>query len=136
MPGFLAEHLHRPENRQYHAHLKAAEKYGVPPTIFLHGDKTDPNVWSLEDKRLAIAWQVYQDELCKRCGVPVWLGHSENAYIDFKIEKTTCYSCQAIESNKDEDDPGEVKYATPCPVEIEGEDVQLPSRAEAMKSMQ
>lgn len=135
MPDFVAEQLHKPENRFLHTAIKAAFANGVPTAFFLD-DRDDPRKWLPKDKKLALAWQTYQDELCPNCGVPIWLGHSENHYIDFEIKQTVCYSCQAIEDDKTEPPKGGIKYAVPVPVELEGEDIKLPSRLEGLKTAQ
>lgn len=136
MPGFLAEHLHKPENRQFHTHLRAAMSAGIPPTVLLLSSREDATTWTMLDKKLLLAWQTYQDELCKNCGVPVWLGHTTINTVEFETETTVCYSCQHIEQDKSEPPKGGTKFAVPKPVDIEGEDVQLPSREEGLKKAQ
>ena len=136
MPGFLAGELWKPENRHYHTALKAAATNGVPPTLFLKPDKTDSRYWSDQDKRLALAWQTYQDELCKNCGTPVWLGHSADNTIQFEDALTTCYGCQHLQTkNKEEKElpEGSTRYVKPVPA---SEEDQLPSRAAGYKTIQ
>jgi len=136
MPGFLAEKLYSAENRWVHTALKAAYATGVPPTVLILPDRKDSTKWTKIDKLLLLAWQTYQDDLCKKCGVPLWLGHSEDPHIDFELKETVCYSCQHIETSKKESPPGGTKYVIPTPVEIEGEETRLPSREEGFKTSQ
>lgn len=135
MPGFVAEHLHKPENRYLHTAIKAAIENKVPTAFFLDG-REDPTKWLPKDKKLALAWQTYQDELCPKCGVPIWLGHSEDAHIEFELKTTVCYSCQALEEDKKEPPKGGIRFAVPKAVEIEGEDIRLPTRAEGLETAQ
>lgn len=137
MPGFLAERLYLPENRWIHTPLKAAYATGVPPTVLILPDRKSSTKWTRIDKLLLLAWQTYQDDLCKKCGVPVWLGHSEDPNIDFKIKKTVCYSCQHLEHDKEEPPAGGTKYTVPVPTEVEGEEPKpLPTRAEGFETSQ
>lgn len=136
MPDFVAEHLHKSENRHLHVAIKAAIAAGLPAAFLMQEGREKPKKWTNVDKKLALGWQQYQDEICPKCGVPVWYGHSENEYIDFKLHTTVCYSCQKIEQHKQDPPAGGMHYVTPEPVEIEGEDNSLPSRAEGMKTAQ
>lgn len=136
MPGFLAEKLYQPENRHFHTALKTAEKSGHPPTLYLLKDRKNGKKWSEVDKKLMLAWTTYQDEMCPRCGIPMWLGHSEDPNIEFHTEITVCYSCQHIGNDKKPEPEGGTKYNTPAAVEIEGEDTKLPTRAEGYKTSQ
>ena len=93
--------------------MKAAYEQRIPPTLLFLPKRTNPNKWTLIDKALLLGWQTYQDELCPRCGVPMWLGHSEDPNIIFELKETVCYSCKDIESDKKEAGPGVTKYTTP-----------------------
>lgn len=137
MPGFLAGELWKAENRGYHLYLKTATNLGVPPSLLMERGKTEPT-WTERDKKLVLAWQQLQDELCPKCGVPRWLGHSEHPDIDFKTDTAVCYSCQFLEDANEKDKKGLPKGATrfvqPIPVEIEGMETKLPNRAEGYKA--
>lgn len=52
------------------------------------------------NRKLEMAFQILLDESCPNCGVPVWLGHSTLSDIDFHVDVTTCYGCQADEEYK------------------------------------
>lgn len=136
MPGFVAEHLNRPENQYLHTALKVSAQYGLPPLFFLDPRASKPK-WTLADKKLVLGWQKLQDETCKRCGVPVWLGHSEDNHIDFETSLSICYSCQHLETRDTKNDAkGATAVIRPVPAKIEGEDIKLPSRLEAMETVQ
>lgn len=136
MPGFLAEKLYQPEGRAYHTALKTAEKSGHPPTLYLLKNRTSAKKWSDIDKKLMLAWTTYQEEVCPRCGIPMWLGHSEDPNIDFHTEVTTCYACAHLEQDKRDEPKGGTKYIVPKAVEIEGEETRLPTRAEGFETAQ
>lgn len=122
MPGFLAEALTWPENHGARTLLKTARSWGIPPLVMFTGEQTD---WSDERNRmLAAALTVLEDETCSTCGTPVWLGHSTNNEIQFKVQSTTCYGCAEIEKaennrvsttgkSKRKPNPGESLYVTP-----------------------
>lgn len=135
MPGFLAGELWKPENRYLHAILKTATAVGVPPSLLMEPGKTEP-VWTERDKKLLVAWQTYQDELCKNCGTPVWLGHSEDPTIQFEDDTTVCYGCQHLQQKNKEDKElpdGATRYVKPVPATEEDE---LPTRAAGYKTVQ
>jgi len=60
--------------------------------------------WSANDKKLAMALQILEDETCSDCGVPIWIGHSDDKNVEFEIKSKTCYSCARIESEKESEE--------------------------------
>lgn len=72
---------------------------------------------------LAVALTLLEDETCKSCGTPAWLGHSTNNEIAFKVESSVCYGCAEIEReqnsvsadgrSKRKQRPGETRYVVP-----------------------
>lgn len=135
MPGFLAGELWKPENRKYHLLLKTATNLGVPPSLLMEQGKTKP-VWTEKDKKLVMAWQQYQDDLCPKCGIPRWIGHAEIETIDFEEHTTICYSCgfleEKAEKSKTPVPKGGTRYVTPVPVEGE----ELPTREQGYANSQ
>jgi len=101
MPPFLADVLTWPGNRSYITAIKAAINFSVPPTVLMLNDRQPSDGWSMADKKLAIAFQILEDETCPDCGIPVWLGHSDDETILFEIKSTVCYSCATIEKAKE-----------------------------------
>lgn len=98
MPGFLAEVLSKPHNRNYLTAVRTARDWRVPPRTMVFGDQ--PDHWSQEDVLLANALTVLDNEMCKHCGTPVWWGYSTDNTIQFKVESTRCYGCEALEKER------------------------------------
>jgi hypothetical protein len=73
----------------------------VPPTVLILKDKQPSDGWSEVDKKLAVAFQILEDETCNDCGVPVWLGHNDDEHVVFDIKSRICYSCATIESEQE-----------------------------------
>ena len=96
MPPFLADVLTWPGNRSFITAIRAAERFGVPPTVLLLNDR-QPDKWTQIDKKLAIAYQILEDETCKDCGVPIWIGHSDDEHVVFEIKSRICYACAEVE---------------------------------------
>jgi hypothetical protein len=95
--------------------------------------------WRDERNRmLAIALEMTESETCKGCGTPLWLGHSTDSEIQFKVESTTCYGCAELDkgqkqSGSQKPKPGEQKYVTPYNV---WEGKALPSRYDAYREQE
>lgn len=102
MPPFLADVLTWPGNRQYVTYIVAARSYSIPPTVLLLRDRQPSDGWSQVDKKLAVALQILEDETCSDCGIPVWLGHSDDKDIQFEVKSRVCYSCAEIEKDQEE----------------------------------
>jgi hypothetical protein len=100
----LAEVLTWPGNRAYITAIKAARDWSVPPSVLILRNRQPSDGWSAADKKLAVAFQILEDETCKECGVPVWIGHSDDENVVFEIKSRTCYSCAAIESARDKEE--------------------------------
>lgn len=97
MRPFLADVLTWPGNRSYITAIKAARDFSVPPTVLILRNKQPSDGWSDVDKKLAVAFQILEDETCNDCGVPIWIGHSDDEHVVFEIKSRVCYSCAAIE---------------------------------------
>jgi hypothetical protein len=104
-------------------------------------EESDPfSGWTSHDYRLQEAVYILNKERCQSCGNPVWLCHSTNNAIDFKVKTGVCYAKAEIEDF--EDNPsneklgsGEYHYAEPIGIENEdGTFDPLPSRREALAS--
>lgn len=104
MPHFLADVLTWPGNRTYITAIKASRDFSVPPTVLILNDKQPSDGWSSIDKKLAIAFQILEDETCGDCGVPVWVGHSEDKNASFEIKSRVCYACAEIENTKEREE--------------------------------
>jgi hypothetical protein len=129
MPGFLAEALTWDENSWAIPVLKTARSWKIPPLTLLSGDHSG---WDKEENRLlAVALTLLEDESCKSCGMPVWLGHSSNNEVVFDLKTTTCYGCAEVDKAREaasrKSKPGETHYVIPRNVWEGG---KLPGRYE------
>lgn len=112
--------------------MKAAIAHGLRPSAFVLG-RDSRKKWGKWDFLLAKAYQRYLDELCPQCGMPVYICHSEDSRIEFKINKDVCFAAADVErvqkANTDPKkgaEPG-VRFAPePRLVGVaEGEDIEL-----------
>lgn len=104
MPPFLADVLTWPGNRQYITAIKAARDFSIPPTVLILRDRQPSDGWSAVDKKLAIAFQILEDETCPDCGIPIWLGHNDAEDIVFEIKARVCYSCATVETTREREE--------------------------------
>lgn len=130
MPGFLAEALTWDENTWALPVLKTARSWKIPPLTLFTGEGSG---WDQEQNRLlAVALTLFEDETCKTCGTPVWLGHSSNNEVVFDVKTSTCYGCAEIDKAREatssrKPKPGETHYVVPKNVWDDG---KLPGRFE------
>jgi hypothetical protein len=61
-----------------------------------------PMEWSEADVLLANALTVLESEMCRQCGTPAWWGYSTDREIQFKVEASRCYGCEAVEKEQAE----------------------------------
>lgn len=100
----------------------------------LTGEKSD---WSDErNRKLATALIILEEESCKSCGTPAWIGHSTNNEIVFDVKGSICYGCAEVERDRESYEKGrsgrprakgEQRY--PSPRSVWGAGTPLPSRA-------
>lgn len=129
MPGFLAEALTWPENSWAITVLKTARSWQLPPLQMITGKKSG---WDDQRNRLlAVAITLLEDEMCKSCGTPVWLGHSSNNEVVFDLRTSTCFGCAEIDKARSNSGKkakhGESHYVVPHNVWDDG---KLPGRYE------
>lgn len=88
------------------------------------------------NRKLATALIILEEETCKGCGTPAWIGHSTNNEIVFDIKSSICYGCADLERERESAEKGrggrprqkgENKYVRPRSVWNDGR--ALPSRA-------
>lgn len=101
-----------------------------------------PSDWSDERNRtLATALIILEEETCKGCGTPAWIGMSTNNEIVFDLKGTICYGCAEIEKEREEGEKrrgartrqrGETRYVAPR--NVWGEGHPLPSRAHSYRN--
>jgi len=108
------------------------------PTAALLESPDPYSGWTSYDYRVQEAVNIMDRELCKTCGNPVWICHSYDNRIDFKVQVGTDYAKAAIEEyekdqSKQKLEPGQYLYAVPIGIEDEdGTFDPLPSRREAL----
>lgn len=93
--------------------------------------------WSDErNRKLAAALTILEEETCKGCGTPAWIGMSTNNEIVFDLKSSICYGCAEIEKDRESAEKnrggrvrqkGERPYASPR--SVWGSNEPLPSRA-------
>lgn len=114
---------------------------GVKPSFILlePGHKLKKKLVHEIDALMYVAWQILKDETCNKCGIPSWISHNDDSYIQFNIESSTCYGCAACDRDAQKNQsrkgykptPGETRYAVPYMTEVKGEPVRsLPTREE------
>lgn len=104
--------------------------------------ESDPySNWVRMDYLLQDAFLTMDTEICTICNNPIWLCHSTDNRIDFKVKARTCYAKAELEeyekSTKGKDlSAGEYIIAVPIGIEDEkGEEEPLPTRQEAYEKM-
>lgn len=113
--------------------------------MIFHEQPTDP--WVPFDFILLEAYQMLQDEICPKCGHPVWLCRSDSASVQFKVRSAVCNAERELKIVEDRKRPdkerekdkkvragwGEFYYTQPfVPENIGGE---MPTRGEFYASL-
>lgn len=135
MPGFLADVLTQARNGGYLLSVETAMSLNLPPTVMIYDDR-QPDKWTKEDKKLAMAWTILERERCQYCGQYMWICRSSNPKLTFSVRTDTCYADAEMNSssNKKKSEklrPGEHLYTVPEMYD----DSPLPSRHEYLKSL-
>lgn len=101
-----------------------------------------PSQWTEEkNRKLAMAMTILEEETCKSCGTPAWVGLSTNNEIVFDIKSTTCYGCAELERDRESYEKGrggkprlkgESRYVKAR--SVWGEGYSVPSRADAYRN--
>lgn len=67
-----------------------------------------------------MALTLLEEETCKQCGTPAWIGHSTDNTIAFEVKSSVCYGCAELEKDRDDEQSnkrkktrGEVRYIEP-----------------------
>lgn len=100
--------------------------------------------WKPFDFKLLEAYQILQDELCPKCGHPVWLCRSQSNTVEFRVRTDVCAGERALKeyeygkmtqserksvTKKDRAEWGKFHYVYPVVPEVM-KDAELPTRAE------
>lgn len=107
--------MSRRENQWIPAMIKAGLLIGMKPTEMFGLLRKDLGTRRFKqlNAKLIMAYQTLQDELCNGCGMPVWLGHSTDRRVQFKVKKITCYSCATLERDKDREQKTQNRQKNP-----------------------
>lgn len=122
--------------------IRSAVKQGQRPTAALLNKKNPHGKWTKLDYMIQDAYFIMDTETCTICNNPVWLCHSTDNRIDFKVVTRTCYA-QAEKEDYENSSKGKKlgtgEYILAVPIGIEdesGEHEKLPARHEAYQKMQ
>lgn len=88
------------------------------------------------DYMLQEAFYTMDHEICTICNNPIWLCHSTDNRIEFKVVTRTCYAKAELEDYEKSEkgkNAGAGEYTVARPVGID--DDPIPSRTEAYKRM-
>lgn len=66
--------------------------------MIFHEQPTDP--WTPYDFKLIEAYQILQDELCPKCGHPIWLCRSSSNRVEFKAQAAYCSGERALKEKE------------------------------------
>lgn len=139
MPDFLSQVLTWPRNYQLTAAVRTAMELHLPPTMFILDDKQPTDDWTVADKKLALAYHTLDREKCQKCGQPVWICHSNNKDIQFRMQKGHCYATATsekwMESRAGKNlKPGD--YAYPVPFVRDQDELPENLRQEYLKDLE
>lgn len=121
--------------------IRSAVKQGQRPTAALLCEPDPHTDWTRLDYILQDAYFTMDREICSICNNPVWLCHSTDNRIDFKVKTRTCYAkaeLEDFEKSKEGKNLSSGEYLIAVPVGIEdekGEEEPLPTRHEAYERM-
>lgn len=121
--------------------IRSAVKQGQRPTAALLCEPNPHGEWNKLDYILQDAYFTMDTEVCSICNNPIWLCHSTDNRIDFKVKTRTCYAKAEIEDFENSEKGknlgnGEYLIAVPIGIEDErGEFEPLPTRQEAYTNM-
>lgn len=121
--------------------LRSATNQRQRPTAALLYEPDPHGEWTRMDYKLQDAFFTMDSEICTICNNPIWLCHSTDNRIDFKVQTRTCYAKAEIEDFENTEkgkklDSGEYIIAVPIGLEdYDGGFEPLPSRHEAYKQM-
>lgn len=122
--------------------ISSAVKQGQRPVAALLGESDPFTGWTSMDYKLQDAYYTMDTEICTICNNPIWLCHSTDNRIDFKVTVRTCYAKAELddfESSTEGKNIGSGEYLAAIPIGIEdekGDAEPLPPRHEAFRKMQ
>jgi hypothetical protein len=81
--------------------IKASITAGIRPcALIFHEQPTEQ--WTPFDFMLLEAYQMLQDEICPKCGHPVWLCRSESPNVQFRVNGDVCQAERALKTYEDQ----------------------------------
>lgn len=58
--------------------------------------------WTPFDFLLLEAYQMLQDEICPKCGHPIWLCRSDSPNVEFRVDGAVCQAERALKAYEDQ----------------------------------
>lgn len=81
--------------------IKASITAGIRPcAMIFHEQPTDD--WTPFDFMLIEAYQMLQDEICPKCGHPVWLCRSNSQNVAFRVTGAVCQAERSLREYEDQ----------------------------------
>jgi len=126
--------------------MKASIAHKIRPTVLILG-KDSGKPWSRWDTVFSKAYQRFVNELCKQCGYPKYICHTDDNRVQFKAAKDECASAAVAEraqeqaANQDKRSYGVQTYGEPYLIEaavaegLELSDFRKPYLIERAKKM-
>lgn len=121
--------------------IRSAIKQGQRPTAILLCEPDPFSGWKKMDYLLQEAYHTMEQEICTICNNPIWLCHSTDNRIDFKVSVRTCFAKAELEdfektSRGKKMDAGEYLAARAVGIDDGmGNFDPIPARNEAYKRM-
>lgn len=121
--------------------IRSAVKQGQRPSAALLCESDPYGGWLPVDYMIQEAYHTMDQEVCTICNNPIWLCHSTDNRIDFKVTTRTCYAKAELEDAEKRDKSkslgsGEYLVARPIGIEdLRGSYEPLPNRHEAYERM-
>ena len=140
MPDFLAEVLTWSENFYINVAIETALKLNQPPIGFIN-DSLGGDEWTWLDKRLAVAFNLMNKEVCESCGKPIWICRNDDRNIDFSVRVAKCYAKEALERDEESRSKrknGKLKkgeYLYVVPIQVNGQELPKGLRSQYFNSL-
>lgn len=85
----------------------------MPPTAFLFRKrKPQQTKWGEWDYLLVEAVQQLENERC-RCGLPIYICHSDDPHIRFRVEEDVCEAKRVVDAFEERQQKSDPKYKAP-----------------------
>jgi hypothetical protein len=83
----------------------------MPPTLFWGHHRKTPHRWTRKDLLLAEALTLYENDICKGCGMPASMSYDMFNSGEFESrDDVTCLGCEQREQEESKLGPGQKRY--------------------------